>query len=61
MSEQTILTGDFNSNEDSAQYRSLTAGDGDGVRLTDAFREVHPTRADDEASFNGFKGTRKGD
>lgn len=55
-----IVTGDFNSVETSAQYRSLTAGDGNGVRLTDAYREVHPTVSPDEASFNGFKGTRTG-
>jgi len=55
-----IVTGDFNSTEESEQYRTLTAGDGTGLKLIDAYREIHPQRESDEASFNGFKGTRKG-
>ena len=38
------VTGDFNSTEDAPQYRTLTAGDDAGVRLTDAYREVAPRR-----------------
>jgi endonuclease/exonuclease/phosphatase family metal-dependent hydrolase len=56
-----IVTGDFNSTEDTQQYRTLTGADGPAnARLTDAFREVHPTPGPDEASFNDFKGTTKG-
>jgi endonuclease/exonuclease/phosphatase family metal-dependent hydrolase len=55
-----IVTGDFNSAETSEQYRSLTAGDGNGVRLIDAYRTVHPEVSPEEATFNGFKGTRTG-
>jgi endonuclease/exonuclease/phosphatase family metal-dependent hydrolase len=55
-----VVTGDFNSTEETEQYRTLTAGDGTGVKLTDAFREVHPQRTPDEASFHAFKGTRDG-
>jgi endonuclease/exonuclease/phosphatase family metal-dependent hydrolase len=55
-----IVTGDFNSTEESEQYRTLTAGDGAGLKLIDAYREIHPQRRPDEASFNGFKGTREG-
>jgi endonuclease/exonuclease/phosphatase family metal-dependent hydrolase len=56
----TIVTGDFNSSEDTPQYRTLTVGDGTGLKLIDAYRETHPQRQPDEASFNGFKGTRQG-
>jgi endonuclease/exonuclease/phosphatase family metal-dependent hydrolase len=59
-----IVTGDFNSTEDTPQYQSLTVGDGTGpdagLKLIDAYREVHPQREPEEASFNGFKGTRQG-
>jgi endonuclease/exonuclease/phosphatase family metal-dependent hydrolase len=58
--DPVIVTGDFNSTEDTQQYRTLTAGDDAGVRLTDAYREVHPDRKSDEASFHAFKGTREG-
>ena len=58
--QPAIVTGDFNSNESSAQYRSLTAGDGSGVKLIDAYREVHPEVEADEATFHGFKGTKAG-
>jgi endonuclease/exonuclease/phosphatase family metal-dependent hydrolase len=55
-----IVTGDFNSTEETPQYRTLTASDDVGVRLTDAYREIHPQRKADEASFHAFKGTREG-
>jgi endonuclease/exonuclease/phosphatase family metal-dependent hydrolase len=55
-----LVTGDFNSTEDTPQYQSLTVGDGTGLKLIDAYREVHPQREPDEASFNNFKGTRQG-
>jgi endonuclease/exonuclease/phosphatase family metal-dependent hydrolase len=55
-----IVTGDFNSTEETEQYRALTAGDGAGVKLIDAYRGIHPQRKPDEASFNGFKGMRDG-
>ena len=57
-----IVTGDFNSTEETQQYRTLTAGDGaaDALKLIDAYREVHPRREPEEASFNGFEGARKG-
>jgi endonuclease/exonuclease/phosphatase family metal-dependent hydrolase len=55
-----IVTGDFNSTEETPQYRTLTASDDVGVRLTDAYRETHRQRKADEASFHAFKGTREG-
>jgi endonuclease/exonuclease/phosphatase family metal-dependent hydrolase len=54
-----VVTGDFNSTEETEQYKTLTAGDNAGVRLTDAYREVHPQRKPDEASFHAFKGGRE--
>jgi endonuclease/exonuclease/phosphatase family metal-dependent hydrolase len=56
----TIVTGDFNSTEETPQYRTLTAADDPSLRLTDAYREVRPERKPDEASFHAFKGTRQG-
>jgi endonuclease/exonuclease/phosphatase family metal-dependent hydrolase len=58
--QPTIVTGDFNSTELTPQYKSLTVGDGSGLKLIDAYREVHPQVEENEASFNGFKGTTKG-
>jgi endonuclease/exonuclease/phosphatase family metal-dependent hydrolase len=58
--EPVVVTGDFNSEETTPQYKRLTAGDGQGVQLIDAYREVHPQRQRDEASFHEFKGTREG-
>jgi endonuclease/exonuclease/phosphatase family metal-dependent hydrolase len=57
-----IVTGDFNSNEDTPQYRTLGGDDGGAAatRLIDAYREVHAQRKGDEASFHAFKGTREG-
>ena len=55
-----VVTGDFNSTEDQVQYRTLTQGDGTGLKLVDAYRVVHPQRQPDEASFNGFKLNRQG-
>jgi endonuclease/exonuclease/phosphatase family metal-dependent hydrolase len=55
-----IVTGDFNSTEQTPQYKSLTVGDGNGLKLIDAYRETHPQVEENEASFNGFKGTTKG-
>jgi endonuclease/exonuclease/phosphatase family metal-dependent hydrolase len=54
------VTGDFNSTEETPQYRTLTAADDPSLHLTDAYREVHPERKVDEASFHAFKGTREG-
>lgn len=56
-----ILTGDLNINEDNPAYAVLVRPTVPGaIRWIDSYREVHPTRAPDEASFNGFKGTVKG-
>lgn len=56
-----ILTGDLNVNEDNPAYRVLVQPKANGaIRWIDSFREVHPQRAPDEASFHAFKGTTAG-
>ena len=56
-----ILTGDFNIHEDSRAY-TLLMNRKEGVKpwLLDSYRELHPTRSAEEASFNGFKGLTRG-
>jgi len=51
-----IITGDFNAGEASEPYASLF-GDQDGKKsiVLDAYRTLHPVRARDEGTFNGFK------
>jgi endonuclease/exonuclease/phosphatase family metal-dependent hydrolase len=55
-----IVTGDFNSSEDTPQYNTLLGEQDSANHLIDAYRETHPDRKADEASFHAFKGTRKG-
>ena len=56
-----VVTGDFNAAQDSGPYRALFADDGDDVSpVVDTFRIANPTPADEEGTFNGFKGTTNG-
>ena len=56
-----ILTGDFNSSEGSEAYKAiLKPGEKSENQLLDSYREVHPKRSPEEASFHGFKGTTTG-
>jgi endonuclease/exonuclease/phosphatase family metal-dependent hydrolase len=56
-----VIVGDFNAREDDEEYAELLrAADDDGPRYVDAFREIHPERQTDEASFHGFKGGKEG-
>jgi len=56
-----ILTGDLNINEDNPAYGVLVRPDTPGaIRWIDSFREVHPQREPEEASFHAFKGTTTG-
>jgi endonuclease/exonuclease/phosphatase family metal-dependent hydrolase len=52
-----ILTGDFNTTEDDAPYGVLVKGKGapGGVQFHDSYRQVHPERSADEATFNGWR------
>src|SRR5262249_34164573 len=55
-----IVTGDLNVNDTHAGFLALTAtGDGP-VRLTDAYRQVHPEAKPDEATFHNFSGNQAG-
>ena len=56
-----VLTGDFNSHEDDANYALLTKPTDPKARvMSDTYREIHPKRERDEASFHGFHGTVEG-
>src|SRR5690606_36063743 len=50
-----ILTGDFNCYEDDPAYVLLVKHNEPGaIRWVDAYRQVHPWRSPQEASFNGY-------
>jgi endonuclease/exonuclease/phosphatase family metal-dependent hydrolase len=56
-----ILTGDLNINEDNPAYAVLVRPEaGDTITWVDSYREVHPKREPNEASFHGFKGVIAG-
>jgi len=51
-----IVTGDFNSGEDSAPYKALfAAADGHESPVIDCYRAVHRERAKDEGTATAFK------
>lgn len=54
-----ILTGDFNTTEDTVPYKLITEPV-DGKRWFDSFRVIHPVRTTNEVSFNGWKNVRVG-
>jgi len=56
-----IVTGDFNANEDSQPYKTLTQPEnGQGIAFADSYRVVHPQRTDREVTYNGFKPVEQG-
>jgi endonuclease/exonuclease/phosphatase family metal-dependent hydrolase len=56
-----ILMGDFNTNEDGEPYAILVHAQGfTGRKLTDTHRVIHPERSPNEATYNGWRATRKG-
>ncbi len=56
-----LLTGDLNINEENPAYSVFVNPNTPGaIRWIDSFREMHPVRGPDEASFHGFKGGTKG-
>ena len=56
-----IIIGDFNAREDDEEYTELLrATDDDGPRYLDAYRQIHPQRQTDEATFHAFKGGKEG-
>lgn len=58
--DAVIVTGDFNTGADGEQAPTLIGGEGP-LRLVDTFRDVFPTRDDDEATFNAWLFTLKGE
>jgi endonuclease/exonuclease/phosphatase family metal-dependent hydrolase len=56
----TIVTGDLNSKEDTPAFATLIGADETSRKLADSYRELHPKRLPDEATFDGWKGIRKG-
>ncbi len=59
--DPVVILGDFNCDEDSKPYAALLEpGEGDTPWLIDAYREIHPDRSDQEATYHGFRGVRKG-
>jgi endonuclease/exonuclease/phosphatase family metal-dependent hydrolase len=56
-----VMTGDFNTTENDPPYKTIMhPTQADMAHFTDSYREVHPQRSSDEASFHGFKGTVHG-
>jgi endonuclease/exonuclease/phosphatase family metal-dependent hydrolase len=55
-----IVSADFNSTEDSPQYRTLLGEADAHPLLIDAFRQVHPERKTNEATYHAFSGNRNG-
>jgi endonuclease/exonuclease/phosphatase family metal-dependent hydrolase len=56
----TIVMGDLNTTEDTPAYKALTGGDASNSKLVDSYRELHPKRSSDEASFGGWSGKQAG-
>lgn len=57
--DAVIVTGDFNTSAEGEQAPALIGGEGP-LRLVDTFRDVFPTRDDDEATFNAWTFTLQG-
>jgi endonuclease/exonuclease/phosphatase family metal-dependent hydrolase len=55
-----LVMGDLNSNEDTKAFTTLLGADANDHKLADSYREVHPERSPEEASFDNWKGTTKG-
>jgi endonuclease/exonuclease/phosphatase family metal-dependent hydrolase len=55
-----IVTGDFNEGKESRPYHALfDPKDSQPPTLIDTYREVHPVRSAEEATFNGFFATTR--
>ena len=51
-----VMTGDFNSGEDSGAYQAIFGKQDDKeAALIDTYRAAHPKREKNEGTFNGFK------
>jgi len=57
---RVIMTGDLNVTETHDGLRSLLATGPDDPGLVDVFRLLHPERGEEEVTFHGFSGRRRG-
>jgi endonuclease/exonuclease/phosphatase family metal-dependent hydrolase len=55
-----VMTGDLNSSATTEPFKHLLHGEGSDPEWIDGYRQVHPTREKEEATFHAFKGTRVG-
>ena len=58
--QPTIITGDFNVNENHPGLLALMSSETDALKFHDVYRQVHPEPAEEESTFNGFQGRTKG-
>jgi endonuclease/exonuclease/phosphatase family metal-dependent hydrolase len=57
----TIVMGDLNAGERSAEVRALRGNDdASGRKLADSYREIYPERMPDESTFSGWDGRTEG-
>jgi endonuclease/exonuclease/phosphatase family metal-dependent hydrolase len=55
-----IVAGDINSHEDTKAFTALVGTPDEGRKLLDCYRDLHPERTKNEATFDDWKGTIKG-
>ncbi|MEZ6193991.1 MAG: endonuclease/exonuclease/phosphatase family protein [Phycisphaerales bacterium] len=59
--DAVVIMGDFNCDEDSEPYGVLVNNEpGAAIGLIDSYRETHPERTDQEATFHAFRGKTQG-
>jgi endonuclease/exonuclease/phosphatase family metal-dependent hydrolase len=56
----TLITGDFNANEDSGPYKTMLQPRAGETPLVDTFRAVNPERISEEGTMHNFSGKRDG-
>ena len=54
-----IVTGDFNSPQDSPAYKEILGAPGGPLRLVETFKEAHPSPTTRDFTFHGFTGENK--
>jgi endonuclease/exonuclease/phosphatase family metal-dependent hydrolase len=56
-----VITGDFNTDENTAPYTALLGARELGLRFVDTFRAANPQPQQGEGTRHGFRGSRRGD